>query len=186
MITTTTLTGTNSNVLNEVKILQSVNNPCIINLEDIIDTLDYLYIVLELAECGELLYKIIEKTKLNENKAKLHFYQIVSAIKYLHSKNIFLRDLKPENVLLCSSDDAVPIVKITDMGLSELVDLGTVLKTFFGMPQYITPEVVSSARLPDSTYNLLYTTIQQFWSHRTNPQDPRDVGPQARVPSYNP
>ena len=72
--------------MNEVRILQSVNHPSVIKLEDVIDTTDYLFIVLELAEGGELFDKIIEKTKLDETVAKLYFYQIASAIKYLHSK----------------------------------------------------------------------------------------------------
>ena len=132
-------------VLNEVKILQSVSHPNVINLVDVIDTPDYLYIVLELAEGGELFDKIIEKTRFNESEAKLHFYQMASAIQYLHSKNICHRDLKPENILLCSQDDENPVIKITDMGLSKLVDLGTVLKTFCGTPQYIAPEVIKGS-----------------------------------------
>ena len=79
-----------SRVLNEVKILQSVSHPNVINLEDVIDTKDYLFIVLELAEGGELFDKIIEKTRLNESEAKLHFYQMAFAIQYLHSKKICL------------------------------------------------------------------------------------------------
>ena len=82
---------------------------------------------------NHVLFQIIEKTKLNENEAKLHFFQvfnnlstfiliiygswfkvvnlqIASAISYLHSKKICHRDLKPENVLLCSSDETQPIV----------------------------------------------------------------------------
>ena len=43
-------------------------------------------LVLELAEGGELFDKIIEKTKFNEAEAKLHFFQIASAIQYLHHK----------------------------------------------------------------------------------------------------
>ena len=43
-----------------------MNDPCIINLEDVIDTPIFLFIMLELVECGELVDKIIEKTKLNE------------------------------------------------------------------------------------------------------------------------
>ena len=58
-----------SNVLNKVPILQSVNHPCIINLEDVIDTSNFLFSVLELAEGGELFDKIIENTKLNEDEA---------------------------------------------------------------------------------------------------------------------
>ena len=132
---TTGTTGASS-ILNQVRILQSVNHPCVINLEDVIESSDYLFIVLELAEGGELFDKIIEKTKLNESEAQLHFYQIAPAIKYLHAMKICHRDFKTENVFLCSSDDCSPIVKITDMGLSKLVNLETVLKTFCGTPQY--------------------------------------------------
>ena len=41
----TTFNGgdSSSNVLNKVQILQSVNHPCIINLEDVIDTPKFLY-----------------------------------------------------------------------------------------------------------------------------------------------
>ena len=153
--TTNTFSKSNPAIMNEVRILQSVSHPCVINLEDVIDTPDYLFIVLELAEGGELFDKIIERTRLNETEAKIHFYQIASAIKYLHSKNICHRDLKPENMLFCSVDDSNPVIKITDMGLSKLVDLGTVLKTFCGTPQYIAPEIVAGAGLPDiQTYSL--------------------------------
>jgi len=137
--------SSSDDVLNEVKILKSVSHPNVINLVDVIDTPDYLYIVLELAEGGELFDKIIEKTRFNESEAKLHFYQMASAMQYLHSKKICHRDLKPENILLCSLDDKNPVIKITDMGLSKLVDLGTVLKTFCGTPQYIAPEVIKGS-----------------------------------------
>ena len=56
-------------------------------------------------------------------------------------------------MLLCWSDESLPIVKITDLGMSKLVDK-TRLKTFCGTAQYIALEVVQGARLPDSTYNL--------------------------------
>ena len=61
-------------VLNEVNILQSVSHPYLINLEGVINTTNFLYIVLEFAEDIELFDKIIDKTKLNKDKTKLHFY----------------------------------------------------------------------------------------------------------------
>jgi len=142
--------------LNEVNILRSVNHPCIINLEEVIETVDWLFIVLELAEGGELFDKIIEKTRLNESEAKVHFYQITSAIAYLHKNHICHRDLKPENVLLCSVDDSRPIIKITDLGLSKYVDMSH-LATFCGTPQYIAPEIIlagASAFTETKTYTL--------------------------------
>ena len=65
-------------VLNEVRILKSECHPCIINLKNVIDKPNFLFIVMDLAEEGEHFYKIIEKTKLNE--AKLHFLKIASGI----------------------------------------------------------------------------------------------------------
>ena len=47
-----------------------------IRLEDVVDTEQYLYIILELADGGELFDKIVEKTKLDEDEAKLMFYQV--------------------------------------------------------------------------------------------------------------
>ena len=44
------------------------------------------------------------------------------AIKYIYFKKIYHGYLKPENVLLCLSDESLPIVKIKDMGLSKVVD----------------------------------------------------------------
>ena len=54
----TTFNGGNSssNMLNKVQILQSVNRPCITNLEDVIDTPNCLFILLELAEGGYFWY----------------------------------------------------------------------------------------------------------------------------------
>ena len=87
-------------VLNEVRILRSASHPCIIHLEDVVDTPDFLYIVLELAEGGELFDKIIEKTKFNEAEAKLHFYQMSSAISYLHSKVSLLSKIDWHGLIL--------------------------------------------------------------------------------------
>ncbi len=140
--TESTIDLANHNVMNEVQLLRAIDHPCIIRLEELVDTPKTVYIVLELAEGGELFDKIIAKTRFNEEEAKLHFYQILSAVQYLHSKNIAHRDLKPENILLCSKDDDKPIIKVTDLGLSKFVDMHTHLKTFCGTPQYLAPEVL--------------------------------------------
>ena len=44
-----------SNMLDKVRILPSVTHLCIINLEDVINTLNFLFIVLEIAEAGSCL-----------------------------------------------------------------------------------------------------------------------------------
>ena len=99
-----------SSVLNEVKILQSVSHPNVINLVDVIYTLDYSYIVLELAKGGELLDKIIKKTRFNETEAKLHFYKMASGMECPHSRK-FVTEISNLKVSSC-------VLKMTRIRLS--------------------------------------------------------------------
>ena len=126
-----------------MKILQAVSHPNIIALEDIIQTPEKTYIVLELAEGGEL-KKMIGTEELHESLAKAYFQQIANAIDYLHSRKICHRDLKLENILICSEDQNNPIIKIADMGLSKLLDQ-TMLKTICGTRAYLAPEILDAA-----------------------------------------
>ncbi|XP_003701685.1 serine/threonine-protein kinase Chk2 [Megachile rotundata] len=130
-------------IMNEVKILKALKHPCIIRMEEIVDTPRAVYIVLELMEGGELFERIKSRGKLIEKYAKLIFYQVVLAVNYLHDCGITHRDLKPENILLASNSD-ITLAKVSDFGLSKLVDAQTMMKTFCGTPMYVAPEILSS------------------------------------------
>jgi serine/threonine protein kinase len=56
--------------------------------------------VLEYAPNGNLFNYINRKRNLPIPEIKKLFFQTVIAIEYLHQKEIILRDLKPENLLL--------------------------------------------------------------------------------------
>jgi serine/threonine-protein kinase Chk2 len=131
-------------VMNEVQILKSLQHPCIIAVEDVIDTPTALYIIMELVDGGELFDRVVSAGHLSESTAKLLFYQMVLGVKYLHDRNVSHRDLKPENILL-SSDEEETLVKVTDFGLSKFIDGNTMLKTFCGTPNYLAPEILLSA-----------------------------------------
>ncbi|XP_050456072.1 serine/threonine-protein kinase Chk2-like isoform X3 [Cataglyphis hispanica] len=146
-----------SNIRNEVEILKKLRHPCIIQMEDIYDTPSTMYIILELMEGGELFDKIRSKGKLSESCAKLIFYQVVLAVHYLHKQGITHRDLKPENILLKNDSDR-PLVKVSDFGLSKIVDARTMMKTFCGTPMYVAPEIL--ANLGRSSY----TNQVDVWS----------------------
>ncbi|XP_061929105.1 ovarian-specific serine/threonine-protein kinase Lok-like isoform X2 [Apis cerana] len=130
-------------IMNEVKILKALKHPCIIRMEEIVDTPKAVYIVLELMEGGELFERIKSRGKLSEKHAKLIFYQVVLAVSYLHDCGITHRDLKPENILLASNSD-ITLAKVSDFGLSKLVDAQTMMKTFCGTPMYVAPEILST------------------------------------------
>lgn len=77
--------GSTISVMTEVEVLAKIDHPGFIRMKEVIDTEDVLYIVLELAEGGELFDKILDKNKFSEDIAKLHCFQLVSSIRYLHA-----------------------------------------------------------------------------------------------------
>ncbi|XP_074641732.1 serine/threonine-protein kinase Chk2-like isoform X2 [Tubulanus polymorphus] len=131
-------------IQSEIAIMKSLKHHAIIKIEDVIDTPDTVYIVLELLEGGELFDRLANKGSFSEDRAKLYIYQILLAIDYLHRNGITHRDLKPENILMVNDDDDT-LIKVTDFGLSKFVDAVSMMKTFCGTPNYLAPEILLTA-----------------------------------------
>eukprot|EP01129_Flabellula_baltica_P004426 TRINITY_DN1534_c0_g2_i4.p1 TRINITY_DN1534_c0_g2~~TRINITY_DN1534_c0_g2_i4.p1 ORF type:complete len:426 (-),score=88.78 TRINITY_DN1534_c0_g2_i4:13-1290(-) len=136
--------GTNRQnaLMDEVKILQRISHPNCIKIFKVYDTDETLYLVLEIVTGGELFDSIVQKGSFSEEESKVLFRQMLEATGYLHSLGIAHRDLKPENILL--KDKTSNIIKITDFGLSRIVDSATFMKTMCGTPQYVAPEILLS------------------------------------------
>ncbi|KAL9089134.1 MAG: hypothetical protein Q9159_002694 [Coniocarpon cinnabarinum] len=122
----------------EIQYLQLLRHPHIIKLYTVITTPLEIIMVLEYAG-SELFQYIVDHGKMQEDKARQFFQQIVCAVEYCHRHKIVHRDLKPENLLL---DDQLH-VKIADFGLSNIMTDGNFLKTSCGSPNYAAPEVIS-------------------------------------------
>ncbi|CAM9777421.1 unnamed protein product [Chrysoparadoxa australica] len=124
----------------EAIVLRGLEHPGIIQLGEVIQGPDHIYIVMELVHGGDLFDRIIDKGRYNEPDAAALFTRVLEAVEYLHSRDVVHRDLKPENILLVSPDDDVD-VKISDFGLAKRANKEG-LKTFCGTPQYFAPEVL--------------------------------------------
>ena len=124
----------------EVRILQMLNHPNIVSVENVVFDENYIYLIMEYCKRGELFQYIIDNQKIDEKLARRMFLQIVNAIAYIHSKGIAHRDMKPENVLLDSDLNA----KIADFGLCHPNAAKALLQTPCGSPFYAPPEVINN------------------------------------------
>ena len=87
----------------EIKVMQELFHPNIIQLYRLVETEKQMYFMLELAENGDLLDYINAKRALKEREARYIFKQMAGAIAFCHSKDIVHRDLKCENILLSAT-----------------------------------------------------------------------------------
>ncbi|XP_048047962.1 serine/threonine-protein kinase D1 isoform X1 [Chanodichthys erythropterus] len=131
-----------SQLRNEVAILQNLHHPGIVNLECMFETPERVFVVMEKLH-GDMLEMILssEKGRLPERITKFLVTQILVALRHLHFKNIVHCDLKPENVLLASAD-SFPQVKLCDFGFARIIGEKSFRRSVVGTPAYLAPEVL--------------------------------------------
>ena len=136
-------------VISEINILQQINHVNIMKLYDYKFDGDYLLLITEYCN-NQNIDTFIEKNPSTidiQDKIK----QIVNGVEYLHSLNIFHRDIKPQNILL--HDDTI---KIADFGFSVIIkDFHQLMSTICGTPLYMSPELLSYKP---------YTSKSEVWS----------------------
>ncbi|CAM0953828.1 unnamed protein product [Alopecurus aequalis] len=107
-------------ILREVKLLRLLRHPDIVQIKHIMlppsrrDFKD-IYVVFELMDTD--LHQVI---KANDDLTKEHYqffiYQMLRALKFIHTANVYHRDLKPKNILA----NANCKLKICDFGLARV------------------------------------------------------------------
>ena len=122
----------------EISILKKIRHKNIIQIYEVMESNQNIYIAMEICEGKELFDYIIKNKKLKEIEACRIFRQLINGIDYIHSQGIIHRDLKPENILLDENMD----IKITDFGLSTFFIKGEYLSTPCGTPNYSPPEML--------------------------------------------
>ncbi|KAF3787989.1 Calcium-dependent protein kinase 29 [Nymphaea thermarum] len=127
----------------EIEIMAQLSgHPNVVDLKAVFEEEDYVHLVMELCEGGEL-YQLLEDHKLlSEAEAAVMFKQLMEVLKYCHDKGVMHRDLKPENILLTTNSKSSPI-KLADFGLASYIRPGQALYGIVGSPYYIAPEVLA-------------------------------------------
>ncbi|KAK6142257.1 hypothetical protein DH2020_022605 [Rehmannia glutinosa] len=107
-------------ILREIKLLRLLRHPDVVEIKHIIlppsrREFKDIYVVFELMESD--LHQVI---KANDDLTREHYqfflYQLLRALKYIHTANVYHRDLKPKNILA----NANCKLKICDFGLARV------------------------------------------------------------------
>ncbi|XP_036432337.1 calcium/calmodulin-dependent protein kinase 1Db [Colossoma macropomum] len=136
------LRGKESSIENEIAVLRKIKHENIVALEDIYESPDHLYLIMQLVSGGELFDRIVERGFYTEQDASDLIKQVLNAVNYLHSLGIVHRDLKPENLLYFNQDESK--IMISDFGLSKMEGAtNDIMSTACGTPGYVAPEVLA-------------------------------------------
>lgn len=168
----------------EIAILKKIKHNHIVDLIDCERTSTDFYLIMEYCALGDLTFLIKKRKELminhpllqkvfeqypppNENHNGLnqafilnYLQQLVSALKFLRSKNLVHRDIKPQNLLLSTplinyTDSKtfhdlgyvgiynLPILKVADFGFARFLPNSSLAETLCGSPLYMAPEILN-------------------------------------------
>ena len=142
--------SSSSSALNERQVLDKLRHPFIVRLFYAFQTPSKLFLILTYAQGGELFNYLAEMKMFSDAEAVFYISELLLAIEHLHSLGIIYRDLKPENVMLCSEGH----VLLTDFGLSK-ISLDQEASTVCGTVEFMAPEILEERR---------YDKTVDFWS----------------------
>lgn len=93
----------------EAKYQFQCKHPHICQVYDWFEENNTAYIIMQFIS-GKTLYQLLqEKPSIPETKIKKYFIEVAEALAVIHEKNLLHRDLKPDNILIDSQDNAIVI-----------------------------------------------------------------------------
>ena len=116
-------------------------------------TPDYLHMVMELCDHGDLSQQLDLHQYFEENLARFITAELILAMEHVHAKGVLYRDLKPENIMI----DSEGHIRLGDFGLAKQAGMpddeadeksrkkGMVAQSFCGSPAYLAPEMLNKA-----------------------------------------
>ncbi|KAL6576703.1 Mitogen-activated protein kinase 9 [Orobanche minor] len=128
-------------ILREIKLLRLLRHPDIVEIKHIMlppcrREFKDIYVVFELMET-DLHHVIKTNDDLTPGHHQFFLYQLLRALKYIHSANVFHRDLKPKNILA----NADCKLKICDFGLARASFGGDAPSAVFWTDYVYTPAI---------------------------------------------
>ncbi|XP_070495920.1 aurora kinase C [Chironomus tepperi] len=131
--------GIEHQVRREIEIQSHLRHPNILRMYGFFHDEARIYLILEYAPGGTLFNALKSQPnhRFDEKKSAKYIKCLVSALIYLHERNVIHRDIKPENLLLGNDDQ----LKIADFGWS-VHEPNSQRTTLCGTMDYLSPEMV--------------------------------------------
>ena len=123
----------------ETELMQRFNHKNITKILEVFNDEEYMLIIMEYINGGNLFSFVKKRRKLSEKMARFLFRQIILGIQHIHSKNVVHRDIKLENILIDFNNN----VKICDFGIGRVLkSTDELLYDKCGTPMYMAPEII--------------------------------------------
>jgi len=87
-------------MVNEIRILRQIQHPGIIKLYEVYESEQYVHLIYEFIKDTQLFQILRAKPDYSEADAVRIMKLLLQTVSTVHSKNIILRDIKPENIML--------------------------------------------------------------------------------------
>ncbi|XP_037450332.1 calcium-dependent protein kinase 26-like [Triticum dicoccoides] len=180
-------------VRREIQIMHHLaGHDSVVTIKGAYEDAQFVHIVMELCEGGELFDRIVQRGYFSERRAAEIARVIVGVVEACHSLGVMHRDLKPENFLLKDKEgnggdsnnngsgnnvnvnepagDKVNL-KAIDFGLSVFFKPGQIFTDVVGSPYYVAPEVLCKHYGPEADVwtagvivYILLSGVPPFWA----------------------
>lgn len=128
----------------EVDLIRRLDHPNIVRLQEVFETEETLFLVMDLCTGGDMMtrWERNRRLKYSEQEAATTVRKIVNAIRYCHEHHVVHRDVKLENILWeHAGPDAEP--QLVDFGLGvTFSNDDEVFREDVGSLYYVAPEVL--------------------------------------------
>lgn len=156
----------------EIQILKTYRHPHIVSLQNVIQTEQHFYLLLEYCGGGDVqqLIKSRKHKKLSEGLTRRLMRDLTSGLCFLWNQNVMHRDIKPQNLLLTGLlplDERHDVcllekdelmrqkvnfpshqfqLKIADFGFARPLETASLAETLCGSPLYMAPEILEGQK----------------------------------------